>query len=857
MTDYAPLNPSGKKMGEFITLDEILPFFKSFKLRKPFVFLVGGLVANKRTEGDIDVLIKRKEDTDDKSLEFRIMRMFPEKYWKRLHFCYDDRQFGPFTDFVPLYDLTLEVQDDFKIEKMSDRINLGFIKIGIPFQPLKAATGYRQYEFFDFDEMYEQWAKPRFEQSKKIAVEEKFDGMRMVIHKKGDDIRIFTEDEKRDRAKCFPHSLIDIRKLPDGVYDSEMVEWAPNFMQPLKRESMIKFIVGKEQTDDEWVQFNVFDVVNSEGNDIHGEPWSKRQEFLRRAIPNDTQHLNRVNPIIAGDQKELRDAFDKLSKEKGSEGVMLKEANGIYELTGRTEMWAKLKNVVEIAVQVIDKILKKPAPGAKESETWIYVVGVLRKDGKGLIPIGKTYTTNIDIKPGDIMTVTPAKTRVYRDQQGDIRVSWMFPRVKHANPERTQPDTFEQVVKAAKASGEYELHELQADPFMFIPKEDGTYNFVVQNHFRGKSVHKDLRMESNDFLVGWTMASQIEGALKEPVETLDEAKKLDKHSADWDKFFSSKFDPNTKIVSFKKSAQPKEWLTMEGVIRPGQIGATKENEGVLDIFDKGEVEFLTQKPYFHEYYLHGRDFNGIFVFRQLENVWAKSPEQTKTGREGTVWMTWRTLEEHLPYVITSRAREEGWVPPQGHSALPRKIRELVPPEFQYWKFEDEGKRRASRDALYDNIKSGAVKLAQDSMHHTFSFQHQWWKGQTVIRAGPSMEQWNIRIDRKEDGGLLNFAMDSNPLEVDSTTSVKKGDSTEEDMKAEGEMKPKTKLNPTKNTPSFIEILDSGEVTVLEDIIGFMKFIFNGEKLKGNWAAVQEEKGSNIWIFKKSELPPVK
>jgi len=68
---------------------------------------------------------------------------------------------------------------------------------------------------------------------------------------------------------------------------------------------------------------------------------------------------------------------------------------------------------------------------------------------------------------------------------------------------------------------------------------------------------------------------------------------------------------------------------------------------------------------------------------------------------------------------------------------------------------------------------------------------------------------------------------------------------------EGEVEPTTPLNPTKETPSFVERLDSGSVTVLEDGDVFKKFEFRGNKLKGLWTAQRSSPQDAIWRFERS------
>jgi hypothetical protein len=75
--------------------------------------------------------------------------------------------------------------------------------------------------------------------------------------------------------------------------------------------------------------------------------------------------------------------------------------------------------------------------------------------------------------------------------------------------------------------------------------------------------------------------------------------------------------------------------------------------------------------------------------------------------------------------------------------------------------------------------------------------------------------------------------------------------------AEGEVPANSALNPTKNTPSRIQVLDQGEAIVLGEENGkFMKVKLKGKKLNGLWAAMQQE-GSKMWTFSKSALPEPK
>jgi len=119
---YADVRPSGNTLGGEIRLQDVLAHFRSFKLRKPYMYLVGGLVVHGRTEGDIDILVKDSGSLPQefkRVLEWRILRSLPQEYSDRVQFIYDDLH-GPITDFVELYDLTVErVNPENRIQQMS------------------------------------------------------------------------------------------------------------------------------------------------------------------------------------------------------------------------------------------------------------------------------------------------------------------------------------------------------------------------------------------------------------------------------------------------------------------------------------------------------------------------------------------------------------------------------------------------------------------------------------------------------------------------------------------------------------------------------------------------------------------
>lgn len=98
----ANVNPSGNVLGGSINITQFMELMREFKIASPWVNVVGGIVENGATEGDIDILIR--EEGPNLPLEFRICRQLPPAIASRVHFLYDVQHFGPFTSYVPLFD---------------------------------------------------------------------------------------------------------------------------------------------------------------------------------------------------------------------------------------------------------------------------------------------------------------------------------------------------------------------------------------------------------------------------------------------------------------------------------------------------------------------------------------------------------------------------------------------------------------------------------------------------------------------------------------------------------------------------------------------------------------------------------
>lgn len=144
----------------------------------------------------------------------------------------------------------------------------------------------------------------------------------------------------------------------------------------------------------------------------------------------------------------------------------------------------------------------------------------------------------------------------------------------------------------------------------------------------------------------------------------------------------------------------------------------------------------------------------------------------------------------------------------------------------------------------------------------FSLVVQIFKGQTVIRTGPSRILWRFLLDLPVDKThpVTAFALTANPIESEEVSAswTPSSDKKALERGKPGEDKkylepsPKSFWNSSKATPSSVKFLTSGTVTFFIKN-GFWKFLIKSKHLKGLFTLKQQGK-TNLWTWKKSAGP---
>jgi len=710
--EHRPLMHSKDEVVNMVFLEDIIDYFKSFKVKHPFIFLVGSTVVN-GYGNDIDILIRSSPDNPfNRILEFRISQMFPPELRERLHFVYDEE--GPFTAYIPLFELSSNMLRKEYVQM--SKTELEFFK---PFQPPKTRGTYHKDEFYTLDAIKKYYVPIYIGNGKPVAVENKVDGIRIILEKKGDKIAMYTEDKKQDIADRLPHVVEELKKiLPKNVIlDVELVNYNPDGT-PMERKDITKIATAKNQhIDDSHVVLWAHDILWYNDKNLLGLPYGEYRKYLDK-IP-EGKHFKKTISIVAKTEKQLIDAIKKVRVRPESEGAMLKPLEAPYNINGPVD-WAKFKNSKQLYVEVMDVHKVKGS-----TNTYNYEIGVRDKNNK-LVSLGRTFNTNILAKKGDIIEVSFTKL-IKSGSEENPKYGLFGPRVIAVMPDRHRPDTIEMVKQIAAVGNkpfsrqdleaeieiqkhEKRLEELSSDDNKFIG-EPGTTSDVLMDlkgkkgtwvlQWHGRGIPTYIKKSDIKRVFKIAMDGDPQKAWKEYKKLLKPEDKADDVSIHLDMRFDvgdhlvgitldtpgnlnmeNRFPESWKhkMLTQIKARQPKIWQEIKAsYFKPGEVGATAKQAGVMFREDYGTYETGKQVPYFHELFLNGKKYKGRFVIRKL----SRNPEYKKAGKAPFMWLSWLTKSQ-TPYILSRGANYDDYKPEVGISMIPERLEKEISPENRWW-----------------------------------------------------------------------------------------------------------------------------------------------------------------------------
>jgi len=174
------------------------------------------------------------------------------------------------------------------------------------------------------------------------ALEFKFDGQRVQVHRSGDDVRIFSRS-LNDLTAAVPEIVEAARALParDFILDGEVLSLTPDGRaQPFQvtaqrfgRKLHLDRIRAELPLTPYW-----FDLLYLDGHPLLDEPQSRRFSALAELSPPSALVPNLQTADASRAADFLREAL-----ERGNEGVMAKARDAAYAAGARGQSWLKIK----------------------------------------------------------------------------------------------------------------------------------------------------------------------------------------------------------------------------------------------------------------------------------------------------------------------------------------------------------------------------------------------------------------------------------------------------------------------------------------------------------------------------------
>jgi DNA ligase-1 len=179
-----------------------------------------------------------------------------------------------------------------------------------------------------------------------VNVQEKYDGIRVQIHKDGDQVAIFSRNLE-NLTTMFPEIIEGTSKqirTERVIFDAEALAYHPEseeflpFQETSKRRRRSH---GEALAQQLPLKAFVFDILYKDGVSLLEKPLIERLAVLEETLPSD-DILMRTRNHLAEDAKTLSLLFEEAIS-KGLEGIMAKKLNSPYEAGKRNFNWVKLK----------------------------------------------------------------------------------------------------------------------------------------------------------------------------------------------------------------------------------------------------------------------------------------------------------------------------------------------------------------------------------------------------------------------------------------------------------------------------------------------------------------------------------
>ena len=260
-------------------------------------------------------------------------------------------------------------------------------------------------------------------------VQEKYDGMRVQLHKIDDKVKIYSFNGKDITDKCPKQvEILKQKKFGECILDAELMLFEKD--RPLHRAKVVSHIFKGVETEGD-LKVHVFDIMRHNDRDMTEEPLQDRIQILFQNYSMHSDELlafpSKKDTRIADSIKDIGEYAKEIMKIPTAEGVVIKDLTSTYIRGARKNpKWIKWKKFVDLDLVVLDK-------SSTKSNMFSYTLGAgpltieesrkmdsMKVDDRYYLNVGKALNTKVDVDVGSIIRVKVDEVR--KNKKGQFRV---------------------------------------------------------------------------------------------------------------------------------------------------------------------------------------------------------------------------------------------------------------------------------------------------------------------------------------------------------------------------------------------------------------------------------------------------
>jgi len=277
------------------------------------------------------------------------------------------------------------------------------------------------------------------------VVEDKYDGIRAQVHKAGDRVELYSRTFDRITNR-YPELVPPLLAIP-GTYvlDGEILAFDEGKAVPF---TDFQTRLGRKTVADDLrtklpASLVAFDVLERDGKALLDAPLAERQQVLR-SLPLSGAVLFARQQHLDASGEALTEALDRefaASRQRGNEGLMVKDPRSPYRPGRRGMEWLKVKRPLRTIDVVVTAV--EWGHGKRRGVLSDYTFAV--RDGDRLLNVGKAYSGLTDKEIAEMTTYFLAHT--VRD----------YGRVRSVAPDTVIEVAFDQIQPSERHESGYAL----------------------------------------------------------------------------------------------------------------------------------------------------------------------------------------------------------------------------------------------------------------------------------------------------------------------------------------------------------------------------------------------------------------